>query len=1003
MKRLLFFLLLALPCSGATLIGNLIDVFGQTYTPAQTYVKFTPGSATALGSSTVLDIPRRANITNGAFSAYLVGGYYNADFGPPHKTISILVPLNSQVTYTFNQAAQLAVNAAMFPTNTIIVSATNDMRLVTNAITALTDPKGTATNAATIATWARTIDGTASYDPNVVLVGSGAAFNSPFMGNPIDPTVSVGIATSLWLDNALVFHSDQGFIGSFTGLDTGLTNASGTHPWHPGEAASGTSLTALPRHIFGSKITGMNDPGGTTIFAADWNSGDAIVYGTNGVPAIRANQSGVTVASNLVAGGTITGNGAGITNLPVAYGDIGVANLNALATKIAITGGATVLSIGDSTGDDMLSGLSYSLRQMCGYNGLGMNAGGLSSATVSGGVGVPNSGGQVVTNWWSPWLYTVSNAGVINISRGSATPWLWSSAGSSYASSYGNRATFLWINRPSGGGLTFSVITNASTVVTSLDVDTSATDVSLAITNIDVPIGSYKVRITGKGGGDGEAQFIGACLFTTNGAGIKWWSMSAAGVEWSGWTNMPQNVVTQFLQAANPDFVTIESRHGTPLMPESVVATVVGVCTNAQVLIVGGHAGQQTVEPGYSYTIATNEWRIANKYGAAFLDAWSYMHDTNAMYQQGLISQGNVHLGFYGILLKSSLLSRKLGWPDPLTSTGLRYPLGFGPSATSQAASPDQWSGLQSGLLNTPPVLNPDGTMSMNSFRPVGIGSAYPMGRLDIRGIGINPTPWAPFDMVFGNDQTHGATPVTYSDYYGLFTFGGNTAAGTTPDAYPLLDGWNNMGIGWGGAGQTVIGANASSYITFGSDDYRGAGQKGRWLASGALVLANVTDAFSWWNASDFYTYADTGYGTLDAFKGVYVGGLHGPFQVNATGNVTANSVSAAGLVTASGYDTSTNGWAANAAIGLGTNAYCTSGAATIGISGVLNGPTTTERLGQITVVATGALVFTNPISFYTSDFATSRTITNGNLAVVCVDVYPGVATNMTIAQFHHN
>lgn len=99
-------------------------------------------------------------------------------------------------------------------------------------------------------------------------------------------------------------------------------------------------------------------------------------------------------------------------------------------------------------------------------------------------------------------------------------------------------------------------------------------------------------------------------------------------------------------------------------------------------------------------------------------------------------------------------------------------------------------------------------------------------------------------------------------------------------------------------------------------------------------------------------------------------------------------------------YDAVTNGWSADTALPLATNLVFTSGAATLGFTGVSSLPTSTERWGRMTIVATGDIVFTNPANVYASDYVLSRTVTNGNTAQVTVHVIPGVATNLNIDQF---
>ena len=98
--------------------------------------------------------------------------------------------------------------------------------------------------------------------------------------------------------------------------------------------------------------------------------------------------------------------------------------------------------------------------------------------------------------------------------------------------------------------------------------------------------------------------------------------------------------------------------------------------------------------------------------------------------------------------------------------------------------------------------------------------------------------------------------------------------------------------------------------------------------------------------------------------------------------------------------DSPTNQWTINGTVSLGTVYSFTSGAATGGITGVVNIGTTTERYAELTIVASGDIVFTNAVPIQCNDMADSRTITNGNTAVISVAVIPGICTNMAIVQF---
>lgn len=127
MKRLRFAVVALCLCvgaaggRGATVTGNMLDIFGNA---AGTSVRFVPSGPLAIGTNTYLDYPRSARITNGLFSVWLAGGFYDADFVPyTLKPIRVLVWPSDTNTYTFNHVATLAVNAAMFNGSNLTVNA----------------------------------------------------------------------------------------------------------------------------------------------------------------------------------------------------------------------------------------------------------------------------------------------------------------------------------------------------------------------------------------------------------------------------------------------------------------------------------------------------------------------------------------------------------------------------------------------------------------------------------------------------------------------------------------------------------------------------------------------------------------------------------------------------------------------------------------------------------------------------------------------------------------
>ncbi|MEI8289570.1 MAG: hypothetical protein WCH99_08850 [Verrucomicrobiota bacterium] len=116
-----FGLLCGVVAQGATVTGNAVDSSGNV---AVGYVQFKPKtdrvqSVTINGTNyTVVGYPVRADVnpTNNLFSAFLVGGYYQAYFDgdkSPLKPQLILVPPDSG-SYTFNQCLDFATNLVVF-------------------------------------------------------------------------------------------------------------------------------------------------------------------------------------------------------------------------------------------------------------------------------------------------------------------------------------------------------------------------------------------------------------------------------------------------------------------------------------------------------------------------------------------------------------------------------------------------------------------------------------------------------------------------------------------------------------------------------------------------------------------------------------------------------------------------------------------------------------------------------------------------------------------------
>jgi hypothetical protein len=251
----------------------------------------------------------------------------------------------------------------------------------------------------------------------------------------------------------------------------------------------------------------------------------------------------------------------------------------------------------------------------------------------------------------------------------------------------------------------------------------------------------------------------------------------------------------------------------------------------------------------------------------------------------------------------------------------------------------------------------------------------------------------------FGNDYDgNGTQSFFFWDAVGnkarlFISSSGNVGIGTTTPTNGTLEVNGTVA-----ATGVKIGATLTNVISDAGSAISGVGiTNGNVTIPGTLTATNValTSVTNWGTVGRTnFTYTDsTGWWNTNnsaAAQGVNI----------KKGAVTADgTITASGVITAPCYDVSTNLWTIGT-FPLGTNLYYTVGASTVGISGVGNLPTSTERCGQLTIKATGDITFTNLSGIATSDFVNTRTITNGNFAVVALDVYPGIVTNMAIAQF---
>lgn len=133
------FLLIISQAGAATIVGNLMDIYGAGIDRTiKISPKSTPQAVIYNGTNyTVMDLAKTVSSTNSVFAVNLIGGFYNVDFGTVNgiatPVVKILVPPYDTNTYAFNYVANLATNLGTFVwTNSYGISAGTNIIITTN-------------------------------------------------------------------------------------------------------------------------------------------------------------------------------------------------------------------------------------------------------------------------------------------------------------------------------------------------------------------------------------------------------------------------------------------------------------------------------------------------------------------------------------------------------------------------------------------------------------------------------------------------------------------------------------------------------------------------------------------------------------------------------------------------------------------------------------------------------------------------------------------------------
>jgi len=195
-----------------TVVGDLVDC---TDSPAGTAPVFRPvpgWTPLAWGNKTVLSAERPSSMdTNYHFTARLLGGWYDADFGAWSRKIRIVVPPNDTNTYQFNYLAGLATNLMTFGWTNLLGQISGRVLPGANMVFT-TNNAGLANETITVAL----VAGLPTTNGLNVFTGNNVFANSL----EVDGTLTINASTALMTTGAVIFAGTSRFAAPPTLLTT---------------------------------------------------------------------------------------------------------------------------------------------------------------------------------------------------------------------------------------------------------------------------------------------------------------------------------------------------------------------------------------------------------------------------------------------------------------------------------------------------------------------------------------------------------------------------------------------------------------------------------------------------------------------------------------------------------------------------------------------------------------------------------------------------------------
>jgi hypothetical protein len=381
-------------------------------------------------------------------------------------------------------------------------------------------------------------------------------------------------------------------------------------------------------------------------------------------------------------------------------------------TSLKRTNAVRVMAFGDSVGDAKLNGMLPALQGLLPQAG-GTFGGGFhwNLDAVTNTAGIATMPGD--TNWWVRY-YWVSNTGQLVGHAASTT------ATGNQTNVPADSAAVYYIEEPGAGSFKMSVSANAGAWTDLATVNADGGGYTGRATNFALALNYYRLKVEGLGGGtSGRVKVITCGLWNDAAHTLRVSYNTAPGQAWNDWTGVSTNVTWPLMAAEAPDLVLCEEKSDAEVQRTNLPAIErmwAAVAPGADVVYIGT-TPISTNHPAYGDVVPQNAAMraVAVENQRMYWDGYGCAPSFEEMVALGWTrypvesaDPTDVHLNGAGNTYLGGLLFRELALPAASV---------VGPSHTD------------AGLLGTEVNLFNSGRTNR-----VGVGTASPLGRLDVVG-----------------------------------------------------------------------------------------------------------------------------------------------------------------------------------------------------------------------------------------------------------------------------